>query len=126
MRLLDNDTTFDNYRRVKLNIREYLDDSGQSPFRRWLSTLETATRARVQARVLRFEEGNLGDHKQLAAGVWEARLTFGPGYRIYFGKDGPTIVLLLLGGDKGTQTKDIKAAKHFWTKYLEDKNDDKA
>jgi putative addiction module killer protein len=111
---------------VKLTIREYLDDSGQSPFRRWLSTLESAARARVQARVLRFEEGNLGDHKQLGAGVWEARLTFGPGYRVYFGKDGPTIVLLLLGGDKGTQTKDIKAAKQFWTKYLEDKRNDKA
>jgi putative addiction module killer protein len=93
---------------VQLKVREYLDDSGQSPFRRWLSALDIATRARIQARVLRFEEGNLGDHKQLGGGVWEARITFGPGYRIYFGKDGPTIVLLLLGGDKGTQVKDIK------------------
>lgn len=67
------------------------------------------------------------DHKQLGAGIWEARVTFGPGYRIHIGKDGPTIVLLLLlGGSKGSQVKDIKAAKQLWTKYVEDKRDGKA
>jgi putative addiction module killer protein len=74
----------------------------------------------AQARVLRFESGNLGDHKQVGDGVWEARLAFGPGYRIYFGKRGAELVLLLLGGDKGTQRKDIKQAKLYWATYVKE------
>jgi putative addiction module killer protein len=103
-----------------LTIREYLDESGRSPFRGWLQALDSATRARVQARVLRFETGNLGDHKQVGGGVWEARLAFGPGYRIYFGRSGRELVLLLLGGDKGSQRKDIKRAKESWATYLKE------
>jgi putative addiction module killer protein len=72
-------------------------------------------RARVQARVLRFELGNLGDHKSVGSGVWEARLAFGPGYRIYFGKDGESVILLLLGGAKSTQRRDIRHAQGFGT-----------
>jgi putative addiction module killer protein len=104
-----------------LAVREYLDDDGRSPFRDWLDELDQSTRARIQVRVLRFESGNLGDHKQVGDGVWEARLAFGPGYRIYFGKSGAELVLLLLGGDKATQRKDIKQAKQFWATYLEEK-----
>ena len=103
-----------------LTVREYLDDSGRSPFREWLTGLDHATRARIQARILRFELGNLGDHKQVGGGVWEARLTFGPGYRVYFGKSGAELVLLLLGGDKGSQRKDIKLAQGHWAKYLKE------
>src|SRR3954470_9652229 len=88
-----------------LTVREYLDESGRSLFRHWLERLDLATRARVQTRILRFETGNLGDHKQLGDGVWEARLAFGPGYRIYFGRSGRELVLLLLGGDKGSATQ---------------------
>ena len=77
-------------------------------------------RARIQARILRFETGNLGDLKYLDEGVWEARLAFGPGYRVYFGKSGRELVLLLLGGDKGSQTRDIKRAKEYWAKYLKE------
>ena|SRR5688572_13144360 len=101
-------------------VREFLDDSGRSPFRQWLVALDLVTRARVQARVLRFETGNLGDHKQLGEGVWEARLDFGPGYRIYFGRSGRDLVLLLLGGDKGSQVKDIKQAKTFWATFVKE------
>ena len=100
-----------------LTIREYLDESGRSSFRGWLEALDSATRARVQARILRFETGNLGDHKQVGDGVWEARLAFGPGYRVYFGRSGRELVLLLLGGDKSPQRKDIKRAKEAWTTY---------
>jgi len=71
--------------------------------------------------VLRFEMGNLGDHKSLGEGVWEARAMFGPGYRIYFGKDGSSIIILLVGGDKSSQTQDITLAKSFWRDYLEAK-----
>jgi putative addiction module killer protein len=69
--------------------------------------VDESVRARIQARVLRFELGNLGDHKSVGDGVWEARVMFGPGYRIYFGKDGDAIIVLLVGGDKGSEAKDI-------------------
>jgi putative addiction module killer protein len=75
--------------------------------------------ARIQARVLRFEKGNLGDHKTVGGGVWEARLDFGPGYRLYFGKEGAAVILLLVGGDKSSQSKDIAAAKRYWADFSE-------
>jgi putative addiction module killer protein len=103
---------------VSFVVREFLDELGRSPFRVWLGSLDKPTRARIQARILRFETGNLGDHKDLGDGVWEARLAFGPGYRVYFGRRGRELVLLLLGGDKGSQTKDIKRAKNYWAAYM--------
>ena len=110
---------------MKFVVREYVDDCGRTPYRDWLVGLDTATRARVQARVLRFEMGNLGDHKEVGKGVWEARLDFGPGYRVYFGRSGREVILLLLGGDKKSQRKDIRQAQQFWTEYLEELNDGK-
>ncbi len=107
-------------------VREYVGDGGRIPFRDWLTELDKATRARVQARILRFETGNLGDHKDVGSGVLEARLDFGPGYRVYFGRKGRELVLLLLGGDKGSQRKDIKRAQEFWSRYLKESKDDKA
>lgn len=104
---------------VRLTVREYSTAEGRNPFRQWLESLDVPTRARVQARVFRFELGNLGDHKSVGGGVWEARLSFGPGYRIYFGLQEKTLVLLLLGGDKGSQSRDIRQARHDWTSYLE-------
>ena len=106
---------------MALTVREYLTADGKSPFRQWLNALTKAVRARIQARVLRFELGNLGDHKSVGEGVWEARAIFGPGYRIYFGKDGTSIVVLLAGGDKGSQAKDIARSQGFWREYLEAK-----
>lgn len=102
---------------MRLRIREFLTDRGESPYRAWLTTLDPAVRARIQARVLRFEAGNVGDHKAVGQGVWEARLPFGPGYRLYFGKDGATVILLLLGGDKSTQKSDIRRARQYWAAY---------
>ena len=107
-------------------VREYLTADGKSPFRDWLDSLTKAVRARIQARVLRFELGNLGDHKNVGEGVWEARVMFGPGHRIYFGKDGSSIMVLLLGGDKGSQARDIAKAREFWRDYLEAKRHGKA
>jgi putative addiction module killer protein len=69
--------------------------------------------------VLRFSTGNLGDHKSVGRGVWEARVMFGPGYRIYFARVGQRVVLLLLGGDKTSQNKDITRTQGFWRDYLE-------
>ena len=73
---------------MKLAIREYLTPQGKNPFREWLKTLDMGVQARIQARVLRFENGNLGDHKNVSGGVWEARLDFGPGYRLTLEKMG--------------------------------------
>ena len=104
---------------TKLTIREYVTARGASPFRTWLGRLDRPVRARLQARVLRFETGNLGDHRAVGRGVWEARCDFGPGYRIYFAQPGATIVLLLLGGDKTAQRDDIRRAQQYWTDYQE-------
>ena len=106
---------------MAVTVREYETADGTIPFRDWLATLDRATRARVQARVVRFETGNLGDHKGVGGGVQEARVMFGPGYRIYFGQDGTTLVLLLVGGSKGTQAKDIRRAQQYWRDYLGEK-----
>ncbi len=100
-------------------VREYLTAVRRNPFREWLDALDVAARARIQARILRFSIGNLGDHKQVGAGVWEARIMFGPGYRIYFGQDGRTLILLLLGGDKASQSRDIPRAQRFWQEHME-------
>jgi len=107
---------------MKFAIREYLTPQGRNPFREWLKTLDMGVQARIQGRVLRFENGNLGDHKNVGGGVWEARLDFGPGYRLYFGKDGAAVILLLAGGDKASQSKDIAAAKHYWKDFREAKH----
>lgn len=104
---------------VPLAVREYVADDGAIPFRQWLAGLDVATRARIQARVTRFETGNLGDHKSVGAGVWEARVMFGPGYRLYFGREGRNLILLLLGGDKSSQAADIGNAHAFWKAYQE-------
>ena len=107
-----------------LKVREYVDRTGISPFRNWLDSLDVITKARIQARILRIESGNLGDHKSVGGGVMELRFDFGPGYRVYFGKDGATLILLLTGGDKGNQRKDIKRAQGLWSEYLKGGNND--
>lgn len=106
---------------MKLAIKEYVSADGRRYFREWLDSLSIPIRARIQARILRFETGNLGDHKSVGEGVWEARIVFGPGYRIYFGKKGRSIILLLMGGDKSSQAGDIRKARRLWKEYLEGK-----
>jgi putative addiction module killer protein len=84
-----------------------------------MDELPVAVRARIAARVARFEAGNLGDAKVLGDGLWEARFMFGPGYRLYFGVHKGKLILLLLGGDKSSQRSDIAAAKRYWREFLE-------
>lgn len=100
-------------------------DNDQCPHQEWFDSLDRKTQARVDARVSRFENGNFGDHKHLGGGLFEARLFFGPGYRIYFGKIRGKIILLLCGGDKSSQTKDIKKASELLKQYMEDNNANK-
>ena len=97
-------------------IREFSKD-GVSPFQKWFAGLDGATKARVARQLARMENGNLGDSKSVGDGVQELRMHFGAGYRVYYGRDGDTIIILLGGGSKRRQSADIKAAKARWTEY---------
>lgn len=100
-------------------IKMYSDDNGAEPFTEWFWNLATVDRKRVLARIARLQAGNFGDCKNLQGGVSELRLFFGSGYRMYYGKDGHEIIIILCGGDKDSQSKDIQKAKNYWRKYNE-------
>lgn len=101
-------------------IKEYIAANGKNHFRIWHDGLkDIKARAKIDIKGARLRLGNFGDSKSLGQGVYELRIHFGPGYRIYYGLDGQVIVLLLCGGDKSTQKKDIKKAKTFWKDYKE-------
>ena len=97
----------------------YADENGVEHFTKWLKGLRDAkTRRCILQRVYRVQRGNYGDYKSLKDGVFELRLKFGSGYRVYLGEDGERIVVLLCGGDKSTQNQDIESAKANWKEYL--------
>ncbi len=101
-------------------LQIYRTPNGRALFIQWLESIrDLKTQTRIQARLDRLETGNLGDCKSVGEGVFELRLQFGPGYRIYFGEVGQTIVLLLCGGDKSSQVRDIEWAKFHWREYKE-------
>src|ERR1700675_2475248 len=100
-----------------IEVREYVDAQGRTPYRDWFVKLDTGTRVRVITAVLRMEHGNFSLAKSVGSGVSEMRLDFGPGYRGYFGKDGDRLVILLGGGSKKRQQKDIEVAHALWAEY---------
>jgi len=102
-------------------IQKYATPSGDCPFDDWFEELNDATQARIAARLNRLRLGNFGDAKLLGEGVFELRFFFGPGYRVYYGLAGKRIVLLLVGGSKQRQNKDIKAAQGFWAAYQDER-----
>jgi putative addiction module killer protein len=96
----------------------YQTREGQLPFDEWLRDLDDQNAVgRVLARIGRLRLGNLGDCKPVGEGVSELRVDYGPGYRVYFGQKGQTLVVLLCGGDKRTQNRDIALAKGYWADY---------
>jgi len=101
-------------------IREYT-ESGHSPFSEWFDSLDAVTAARVDKYIRRLEAGNFGAAKALDEGIFELRLDFGPGYRVYYGRDGKTIIILLGGGSKRRQSHDIAAAIARWKKFKQTK-----
>jgi putative addiction module killer protein len=101
----------------RLLVLEYLDRVGSSPFADLFQRLDSAAAAKVTAAIRRLELGNLSNVKGVGAGVFEYRIDFGPGYRIYFGKDGERVVILLGGGTKKRQDRDIAAAHERWADY---------
>ncbi len=103
---------------AQIEILEYLTEDNRNPFRKWLEGLrDRQARAKVRVRLNRIRLGNFGDCKSVGGGVNELRIPYGPGYRVYFGRQGNTVVILLCGGDKKTQPKDIALAKTYWEAY---------
>lgn len=101
-------------------LQVYQTQNGREPFSEWLVSIrDQRTRTRIRDRFERLEIGNFGDCQSVGGGVFEMRLHFGPGYRIYFGEIDNTIVLLLSGGDKSSQAQDIERAKTYWSEYKE-------
>src|SRR5260221_10526525 len=97
-------------------IRPYT-EGGRSPFAEWFDGLDAVTAARVDRSIRRLEAGNFGAAKSLRDGVFELRLDFGPGYRVYCGREGQTLIILLSGGTKRRQDADIAAAVQRWKRY---------
>ena len=100
-----------------IDVREYLDRNGRSPYAEWFDGLDAPAAARVATAVTRMSLGNFSNVKGVGGGVFEYRIDFGPGYRIYFGKDGERLVILLAGGTKKRQQKDVKDATARWQDY---------
>jgi len=101
-----------------VEVRQYQTTAGEIPLTKWMNGLRDGiARARIAARLDRLSIGLRGDWKSVGAGVCELRIDHGPGYRVYFGHDGKTLVLLLCGGDKRTQAKDIETAHEYWKDY---------
>jgi putative addiction module killer protein len=108
-----------------VTVREFLDRQGSSPFAKWFRALDATAAAKVTTALLRMELGNFSNVKGVGAGVFEYRIDFGPGYRVYFGKDGDTVVILLGGGTKKRQNRDIATAHARWKDYKERKSQEK-
>ncbi len=105
---------------TKKHLEIYVTEDGKKPFVDWLESLkDKSIRYRIKERLDRITLGNLGDIKSVGDGVMEMRLAFGAGYRIYYAEEKGSIILLLCGGDKSSQAKDIKKAKSLWRDYLE-------
>jgi putative addiction module killer protein len=103
---------------VPQTLHEYVTPDGRNPFRQWLDRLrDINARARIRVRLNHVRLGNIGDAKPVGGGVSELRVPYGPGYRVYFAQTGSTVILLLCGGDKSTQGRDIDTAKDYWLDF---------
>ncbi|HQU72360.1 MAG: type II toxin-antitoxin system RelE/ParE family toxin [Calditrichaeota bacterium] len=102
----------------KRRLLIYQDIQGKEPLTDWLTSLkDKTTRQRIYKRIDRMENGNFGDHKSVGEGIWELRIFIGGGYRIYFAESKENVVLLLCGGEKNRQQKDIITAREYWMDY---------
>ena len=99
-------------------IQRYITSDGRVPVTEWLDSMrDLKARVRIELRIDRASQGNLGDYRSVGEGVFEFRIDYGPGYRVYFGQSGLSIILILCGGDKSTQNRDINKAKEYWADY---------
>ena len=103
---------------IPRELVEYETENGRCPFSEWLDRLkDVAARAIIRKRLNRIRIGNFGHTRSVGEGVFELKIDFGPGYRVYYGLDGDTLVVLLCGGDKGSQEIDIRKANEYWQDY---------
>lgn len=100
------------------DVRIYETVTGKVPYKQWFDKLGKREQMIIDARLTRLRHGNLGVFKPVGKGVKELKIDFGPGFRVYFAEDGDTIVVLLCGGDKGSQERDIRKAQEYWADYL--------
>jgi len=99
-------------------VESYIRPDGTCPFNEWLDSLQDRqARARIRTRINRVRLGNLGDCRSVGGGVLELKIDYGPGYRVYCGQVGTTLVILLCGGDKSSQSEDIRKAIEYWEDY---------
>lgn len=100
------------------NVESYVTSDGRAPFEEWLDKLkDVQARARIKVRVDRMRTGNFGSWQSLKGGLFEMKIHYGQGYRVYFGRVGSNVVLLLCGGDKSSQRRDIAQATTYWKEY---------
>ena len=104
-----------------IEIRRYVDRTGRTPFDKWFLTLDGTTQGRIVKGLDRLEDGNFSNFKGVGKGVFELRFQFGPGYRVYCGRDGDTLVILFGGGTKKRQQIDIEGAQILWREYKQRK-----
>jgi putative addiction module killer protein len=104
-----------------IHLVEFVDARGVALYSAWRATLDVSVSARILRSTLRLGEGNFSSTKSVGGGVFELRLDFGPGYRVYFGRDGERVVLLLGGGTKQRQSDDIADARKRWSEYKQAK-----
>ena len=109
------------YTWVMLQVVHYVTIDGKDPFGEWLHAQDDGVRARVLQRIDRVRRENFGDHKKLGAGLSELRISHGPGYRVYYGRAGQHVVVLLAGGTKKRQAQDIQRAQTYWKAYKQEK-----
>lgn len=107
-----------------IELRAYIDANGDKRFARWFEALDAPAAAKVAIALTRLEQGNFSQAKGVGAGVSEYRIDFGPGYRIYFGRDGEMLVILIGGGTKKRQSQDIRAAQQCWADYKRRKKEE--
>ena len=104
---------------IPRELRVYRLMKGRSPFSEWLLELKDERgKEAIVKRLDRLSLGNPGDSASVGSGVWELRIHMGPGYRVYYGQEGNALVILLCGGDKGSQKRDIQRAKQYWEDYF--------
>ena len=109
---------------IVIEVREYVAADGSSPYRKWSNSLNAQAAAKVAIATTRMEQGNLSNAKSIGAGLHEYCIDFGPGYRIYFGRDGDRLVILLGGGTKKRQQEDIRRAQALWVDYKRRKKEE--
>jgi putative addiction module killer protein len=108
-----------------IDVREYLAADGSSPYVKWFNALNAPAAAKVAIAITRMAQGNLSNAKSVGGGIQEYRIDFGPGYRIYFGRDGERLVILLGGGTKKRQRDDVRRAQNLWADYKQRKKEEK-